>query len=783
MATAKRSTGIGAALPRKEDARHLAGQGRFVADLQFAGTREVAIVRSPLAHARLKGIEVPAGREAEVFTARDLAGVGTIQGDSTTPGYKPADYPALATDKVRFVGQAVALCLGDSRAEAEDLAQAVTLDLEELAAVASMARAAAADAPILHEAWGDNLMIESRFGGPIEEAVRGAAVKLSREYRLNRQCMAPLEGKAVLAYRDALRDQLVVYTSTQIPHLVRKGLSQCLHLPERRIRVVAPDVGGGFGFKAVLHPEEVAVAWLALRLGQPVRWVEDRREHLTAAANAREHRYEVTAYADAEGRLLALDALIEVDAGAYSIWPFHGGFEAAQAGASFPGPYVMQAYRGTTRSWATNKPPLQPYRGVSRTGICFALELTIDAIARAVGREPHEVRALNLPPPEAMPFTNIMNKEFDSGDYGESVRRAAAAIDVAAVRRRQRTPEPDGRLIGVGFATYTEQSAHGTKVFAGAGLEVLPGYEQARLRLTPDGGLEIEIGVQSHGQGMETTMAQVASEVLGIAPDEVSVVHGDTGVTPFSTGTYASRSMVMAGGAIGRAARALAGRIAGIAGHLLQCRAEEIRLEEGFARGPRGELTLAEVARALYVRPDQIPDELTAKGLEVLGTFKPSYDGGAFAYATHAVTVAVDPETGHVELLDYVIAEDCGTQVNPLIVAGQSVGGTAQGIGTALYEEVPYDDQAQPLASTLADYIMPGATEVPAIRLEHMETPSPNTEFGIKGMGEGGAIAPPAVIANAINDALRGLGVEVGETPMTPRRIWRALNRACGAAR
>ncbi|MDP6705658.1 MAG: xanthine dehydrogenase family protein molybdopterin-binding subunit [Alphaproteobacteria bacterium] len=770
--------GIGASHPRKEDARHLTGRGRFVADLQPAGCREVAFVRSPLAHARVRGIERPEGSEGSVFTATDMTGAAPIRGDSSTPGYKAADYPALATDKVRFVGQAVAMCLADNRAEAEDLAQEVFVDLEELPPVPDMVRAAAPDSPRLHEGWGDNLMIETRLGGDLAGVADAAAITITREIDLNRQCMAPMEGKAVLAEWDRGRQRLTVYTSTQIPHVIRRGLSICLHLAERQIRVITPDVGGGFGFKAVLHPEEVAIAWLAMQVEHPVRWSEDRREHLTAAANCREHHYLVTAHAAGDGRLLGIDVEIEIDAGAYSIWPFHGGFEAAQAGASFPGPYVLPAYRCVTRTFATSKPPLQPYRGVSRTGICFALELVIDAIAREVGREPHEVRALNLPEPEAMPYTNVMGKLIDSGDYPESVRRAVAAIDVDAVRRRQAEGESDGRQIGLGFATYTEQTAHGTKVFAGAGMEIVPGHEQARLRLAPDGALEIEIGVQSHGQGMETTMAQVASEVLGIDIDLVSVVHGDTGETPFSTGTYASRSMVMAGGAVGRGCRILAERIAEAGAALLQCEPSEVTVADGMAKSPGGETSFAEIANAVYARPDQLPEEVVAKGLEALGTFKPTYDHGAFAYATHAVVVAVDPELGEVELLDYVIAEDCGTKVNPLIVDGQTIGGAAQGIGNALYEEVPFDDQAQPLASTLADYLMPGATEVPAIRIEHMETPSPFTEFGIKGVGEGGAIAPPAAIANAINDALRADGVEILEAPMTPRRVFDAIQKA-----
>ena len=776
------AAGIGASRERKEDARHLAGRGRFVGDIKMVGLREVAFVRSPLAHARIRAVAAPAGREGGVFTAADMTGVAAMRAESWIPGFKAADYHALASGKTRFVGQIVAICLGETRAEAEDLAQEVVLDLEELPAVPDMATALAPDAALVHEGWGDNVMIATEIPGDMSAVADAAAHVIERRIKLNRQCMVPMEGKGVLAHVDPVRDQLVVETSTQTPHVVRKGLALCLDMTAARIRVVAPDVGGGFGFKAAMQPEELALAWLALRLGHPVRWTEDRREHLTAAANCREHAYDLKLYAAEDGRLLGLDVRIDVDAGAYSIWPFHGGFEAAQAGASFPGPYAIEAYNCRTRTVATNKPPLQPYRGVSRTGICFALELAIDALARRLGREPHELRQASLPPADAMPYTNVMGKLFDSGDYPESVRRAVRAIDVDAVRRRQAAGEADGRRLGLGIATYTEQTAHGTKVFAGAGIEVLPGHEQARARLAPDGSLELEIGVQSHGQGMETTMAQVAAEVLGIDNDLVRVRHGDTGETPFSTGTYASRSMVMAGGAVGRACELLAERIAEVAGHLMQCSPEEVTVADGMAHGPGAETTFAAVANAVYARPDQVPEEVVAKGLEALGTFKTTYDHGAFSYATHAVTVSVDPEIGDVRILDYVIAEDCGTRVNPMIVEGQTIGGAAQGIGTALWEEVSFDAQGQPLASTLADYLMPGATEVPNFRIEHMESPSPFTAFGIKGIGEGGAIAPPAAIANAINDALRDTGAEVLETPMTPRRVWEAIRRAGGAA-
>ncbi len=771
-------SGIGARVRRKEDERHLHGRGRFVSDILLPNLHDVAFLRSPLAHGRIRGVEIPADLKFRVYTAADLADVTPIRAVATVPGFKASDFPPLATDKVRYAGEAIAMCVARTRAEAEDMVDLVRPDLDELPAVCDVEAAVQPGSALVHEDWGDNLFLETVVGGDLGDLEMTAPVIVEREYKMARQVMNPMEGKAVLAYWDDTASQLVVYTSTQVPHTIRSGLSMCLGLPEEKIRVIAPDVGGGFGYKCVLQPEEICVAWLAMKRRHPVRWIEDRREHLTAGANTREHYYKIKAYADEQGKLLGLDATVTISVGAYSVWPFTAVIEAGQAGGNLPGPYVFDKYRCRTVSVATNKPPFTPYRGVARPGVCFAMDLTIDAVARAVGREPHEVRAENLVQPEQMPFTNITNKFYDSGDFPAGVREAVEKIDVAGIRARQAGGEPDGRLIGVGFATYVEQTAHGRPVFGAWGIAVVPGYENASVKLTADGGLEIRVGVQSHGQGMETTLAQIAHTELGIPLDRIAVIHGDTGTTPFSTGTFASRGIVMAGGAVATACRELIPRMAPIAAHFLQCKTNEVRLDGGMMKGPSGEVPLADIGRAWYLRPDQLPEEVNEGGLEVVMSYKPGIETGVFGYATHAATVAVDPELGSVEILDYVIVEDCGTLINPMVVEGQTYGGAAQGIGTALYEEMPYSPQGQPLASTLADYILPGPTEVPKIRIYHTETPSPHTAHGQKGVGEGGAIAPQAAIGNAINDALKPLGAEVGETPMTPNRILEAIETA-----
>ncbi len=770
--------GVGASIARKEDDRLMRGRGRYVGDFGLAGQFEAAFVRSPVAHALITGIDIPDDIRSRVFTHADMAGVKPIRAVSALPGFKPSSQPALAFEKVRQVGETIAICVAPGRAEAEDMADRVAVEFEILPAVSDMLAARDADAPLVHESWGDNVFLETGVEDDIESVAARAAVKITREFRTARQCMAPIEGKGVLAEWDGRLRQLTVISAAQLPHIVRTGIAECLGLDHASVRVIAPDVGGGFGYKGILAPEEVCIAWLARHLERPVRWLEDRREHLTANANCREHHYIVTGYADAEGRLLALDAEATVDAGAYSAYPFSACLEAAQIASILPGPYLMDAFRCKTWSVASNKPPILPFRGVARPGVCFALELVIDAIAREVGREPHEVRLDNVVRPEQMPFDNITAKHYDSGDYPECIRRAAAAIDVAGVRARQRSGEADGRRIGLGFSIFCEQAGHGTSVYSGWGIPMIPGFEQAAARLTPDGALELRVGVHSHGQGLETTLAQVANEVLGIDTDQVRVVLGDTAYTPYSTGTWGSRCMIMAGGATAEACKLLAVRIRQIGAGLLQVDPSSVRLEDGLVVSASGSVTLEEVGRTWYLRPQDLTDDADRQGLEVTGGYKPDRDSGTFSYACHAAVVAVDTATGEVEILDYAVVEDGGVLVNPMIVDGQVHGGTGQGIGTALYEEMPYADDGQPLAPTLADYLLPGPTEIPSIRVDHMETPSPYTTFGQKGIGEGGAIGPPAAIANAINDALAPLGVEISECPVTPRRLLAAIAAA-----
>jgi aerobic carbon-monoxide dehydrogenase large subunit len=768
---------IGASLLRKEDARYLHGHGMFIADVHVPGVQDVAFVRSPMAHAKLRNVAKPALSAGRVFTLADLGPINVLEAGPELSAHRHSPYPPLADQRLRYVGQTIAACVMPTRAQAEDLADEVRVELEELPAVVDVVAAMRADSPRVFDEWPSNAYISTTVNEGNPETLAAAPIRLRRRLRLNRQATVSLEGRGVLAYWDHRHDELVVYLSTQGGQVKRMALSRMLGLPERQVRVIAPDVGGGFGGKNRIMPEDVAVTALALKVGHPVRWIEDRREHLLASPHARDHTYDLTICAERDGTLLGIEGDIYIDAGAYALWPTGAFQEASMASRNLTGPYRIRHLKLNAHTVATNKAPMGPYRGVARPGATFAIERLVDEVARELGREPFELRRQNIVTASELPYKTAAGMKLDTGDYVAALDIARDKIDLPAIRKRQAQGEPDGRKIGVGFAFYTEQSGHGIVEFAKRKFRVIPGYESANVRMLPDGTVLIYVGVQNHGQGHETTLAQIAAHELGIDPATISVRYGDTAVGPYGFGTFASRSIVFAGGAVGKATRALAEKIRRIGAHLLQAEATAVRIEGGVVHGPSSKVGIAEIAFAANARPDQLPAGMEPL-LETTATYEPADSGGVFAYGTHAVMVAVDPDSGAVELLDYVVSEDCGTMINPMIVDGQIVGGIAQGIGTALYEEIPYNAQGQPLAANLADYLVPTAGEIPFIRIEHLVTPALTTEYGVKGLGEGGAIAPPAAIANAVADAFSDIGASFNETPLTPRRVVAELARA-----
>jgi carbon-monoxide dehydrogenase large subunit len=776
--------GIGARLPRLEDARFLEGRGQFCADIALPGTLHAAFVRSPHAHARIVAVRKPQGFEKRVFCADDLAGVAKMRSTAKLPGFKPSDWPILATGKVRHVGEPVAMAIGATPAEAEDLAALVEVDFEALPPVVTMADALKKTAPFVHDEWGDNVLVDLKLeAGDLAAAKAAAAHVVERSFRMNRMHPLPLEGRACLAAYDGRLDELVIYVAHQLPVPLQIGLSQVLGISQRRLRVVVPDVGASFGLKTYVESETVCVAWAAMQLRRPVRWIQDRYESLVCDANCRDYQCKIIGYADANGRVLGLECDVIVDSGAYSPWPWPAGIEGGLAIGNMQGCYDIRAFRGRAINVVSNKPAGQPFRGVARPLSCCGHEIVMDGIAQAVGIDPVEVRLRNFVRPEQMPYVSITKKTLDSGDYGAALKRAAELIDLPAVRARQKKAEPDGRLIGVGFASFYEQTAYGTGPFGYSawGIELVPGMEPAVARLTGDGELIVEVGTHSHGQGHETVFAQIANEVLGIAPAKVAVRFGDTSTSPAGTGTYASRSMVTTGGAVAEACRLLIAPITKIGAHLLQCKEGDVTIKNGRVNGAQGSVEFSEIGRAWYHHPEDLPADMDPGGLTATAGHK-AHDPGVFSYSAHAAVVAVDPDIGSVEVLDYAIVADCGTRVNPLLVEGQVLGGFSNGLGNALYEESEYDDLGQPTSTTLADYTAPTAPSVPDVKLAFLETPSPFSMFGIKGIGENGAVGPPASIVNAVNDALRPLGASIFETPISARRVREAIARARGGA-
>ncbi|MCC7017376.1 MAG: xanthine dehydrogenase family protein molybdopterin-binding subunit [Rhodospirillales bacterium] len=761
---------LGARITRLEDPRLVKGRGRYIDDLILPGTLHLRLARSPMAHARILKIDRTAVTadfpEARVYTGEDIGELG-VRANADWPEMQRSYQPLLARDKVRFVGEPVAAVLADDPYRAEDAAEALFIDYDPLPVIADVDGARMPDAARLFDDWRDNTFIQqTRRGGDIAAARSAAVHTIRRTYRTQRQAGVPMECRGAIAELDAGGRLLTVWSSTQIPHLLRTFLAEELDWPENRLRVVAPEVGGGFGVKGHVFVEEVLVAWLAIRTRRPVKWIEDRREHLIASIHARDHIHTLEAYLNGEGRLLGLKADITVDAGAYSVWPFTAGSDPGMVAKVLPGPYDFGAYEATFRAIATNKCPIGTYRGVGRPSAVFSQERLMDDIAAELKIDPVELRLRNVV--KKFPYKNVLGFSYDQGSYAESLLKAREVLaeDLAAARRR---PRGDVR-IGVGFALFVEQTAHGTPDFTRRRGPIETGYESARVEMYPDGCAVIETGIQCHGQGHETTFAQLAADRLGIAPGDIVVRHGDTLTSPYSVGTWGSRGAVLGGGAVDKASAAIGAKLRTIAAQHLQARPEDIELAEGFARlknQPDRSIPIRTLARWAHRSIEHLPPGLDPGLVET--AFVDGPPDGTYSNAVHAAVVEIDTGTGGIRLRRFVVVEDCGTVINPAIVEGQIRGGVTQGIGSALWEHFVYDQDGQPLTTNFADYLMPSAPEIPEIEIHHIETPSPITPLGMKGMGEGGAIGPAAAIANAVHNAL---GVAVNETPLTPDRVW-----------
>ncbi len=761
---------VGRSLRRFRDPVLLRGEGRFTADLAD-GAHTVRFVRSPVARGRIIAIET--GHPEQTFTATDLAGLKPIRPLLHRPDYVPVDQPILATDRVCYLGEPIAAVIGETPEQAEDLAAGVFVDIEPEGAVVDSDQALAPDAAAVHPQAAGNVLIEGKIRTPgVDAAFEAAAEIIEIEIRSHRQSAMPLEARAAHAAFDSASGRVTLTASVQMPHMLRTGLADILGMAEADLRVVAPDVGGAFGQKMSLAPEHAVVVWLARKLRRSMRWIEDRRENLMASFHSRDQHYVVRGAFDADYKLLAIDADLRCNVGAYSCYPVTCGVEPLMAMAEFPGPYDFQEYAVRARGIATNTCPVAPYRGVSRPVITLALERLMDCAAERFAVEPVEIRRRNLI--ASFPYKTVTGLEYDEGSYRQAIEMAEQAVDLAAFRIRQCEARGDGRYLGIGFSVFCERGGYGTPAFAARAMDITPGFETVEISMDPSGFVAARIGASPHGQGLETSLAQIIADELGMAPERIRIIHGDTDRTPYGWGTFASRSIVISGGASKRAAEKLKAQLCEVAAECLQADAGQITIKDSRAmvQGGDASIALSELARAVYHQSHQF----TGRDEPAL-TARATYDPfGTFSNACHAAIVEVDPETGQIDIERYVVVEDAGRLINPLIVDGQIQGGVAQGIANALFEEIVYDADGNLLTTLLMDYLVPTAAEIPEIEIYHLETTTGASITKAKGIGEGGTIGAPAAVLGAVSDALTPFNTGIFEMPITPERI-RALLR------
>jgi carbon-monoxide dehydrogenase large subunit len=748
----------GAIVKRCEDPRLLAGRGAFLDDLHPDGCLHAAFVRSLHAHARVLEVEMAAARARAdvraVLSGRLLLGeVAPLAPRLEGAGFVATAWSALAPEVARFVGEPVAVVAADSAYAAADAAEAVEVRYEPLPVIASVDAARAPDAARLHEAVPGNLLFHRRGGrGDVDAAFAHAAVRVAEAFSHGRVSAAPLEPRGLVAQWQG--ERLTVWTGTQVPHILRAALARAFVLDPGLVRVIVPDTGGGFGQKMHVLPEDLAVVALARLTGRPVKWLETRRENLMAAVQARQARAEVEAAADARGLLLGLRARVLSDAGAYHVFPTTQALEPLGIANILPGPYRTPAYAWEAFAFATNKPPLGAYRGVGMSFGAFAMERVLDLLAERLGLDPAEIRRRNLIPPDAYPFTSASGFVYDSGDFPRALADALALAGYKRLRAEQAAARAAGRLLGVGLSCYTESTGNGSRAYRDRGNEEVPGPESASVSLDSEGRVHCELSFPSQGQGFATTVGQLVADRLGVALEAVTVGQTDTDTTPMGSGTFASRGAIAQSGAADGAARRVRDRLLALAAERLEASAADLELVAGEARvrGVPG--------RGVQLR-DLVPSGAPISECEVFDPPGPTFSG-----AVHVAAVEVDGGTGRVTLRSYAVVEDCGPVINPLIVTGQIHGALSHGIAEALGEPLVYDADGQLLTGTLMDYALPVAADMPSFTVGHIETPSPLTPGGYKGMGEGGTIGAPAAIANAVADAVRALGVKVTGLPL-----------------
>jgi carbon-monoxide dehydrogenase large subunit len=764
---------FGVPLKRKEDGRLLVGAGRYLDDLRIPGLRHAVIVRSPHAHARVVAIDAAAARAAPgvvaVLTLEQLPELtGSVPPLVPSPEMKSYVHPVLAGSVVRHVGEALAVVVADDAYRAADAAELVRVDYELRPAAATPSAALAANAPRVHDRWGDNLAGRTQSG--VGDAARGfaeAAAVVDAEITYPRMTGAPIETRGVAAHVDPLSGVLNVWSSTQVAFAVRAGIAAILGIPEDRIRVRTPEVGGGFGVKGHAYPEDLLIPAVARAIGHPVKWVETRREHLLTAAGDRDQQHRARLGVRQDGTIAALETRFTRDHGAF---PTLGEAITLNTINHLVGPYRVPAYRAACDNVVTHKTFLAAYRGAGRPEAALVLDRLLDRAARALGMDPAELRRRNLIRPEQMPYrTGLAYRDgipiaYDPGDYVRGFDLLLERLDYAGWRKRQADTRGSARPIGIGLSAYVEGTGIGP-------------FEGADVRVDPGGTVFVRTGVSAQGQAHETTLAQICAARLDVPIEQVVVLGGDTDLVGFGMGTIASRVAAVAGPAVAASAEEIARRARLVAAERFECAPEDVVLAGGrvAVRGaPARSLSLGEVAR-FAVRSRALAG-LGSPGLQACGFFYPGTV--TWAFGAHGVALEVDVDTGQIGVLAYAAVHDCGRPINPMIVEGQVHGGIAQGIGAGLQEEIVYDDAGQLLSATLMDYALPRADQIPPLTVEHLEFPSVVNPLGIKGVGESGVIAPGAAIANAVDDALADRGVVVDRIPVTPARVFEMLRAA-----
>ena len=757
------SKSVGARIKRREDLSLIRGLGQYVDDVKLPEMLHVALLRSPHAHARIKSIDtVAAGQHpgvVAVVTGAELRDqIGTIPTTADNPTLRIPKHFVLAVDKVCYVGEGVAAVVAESRYTARDGIDLIQVEYDPLPAVTDPEKALAPDSPVIHSEWPDNLAFHwEQTQGEVEKAFKQADKVVKQKLVHQRLAPIAIETRGVVARYLSTGKELTVWSSTQIPHLLKTHLAKMLQLPEEQTRVIAPDVGGGFGSKLNVYAEEGLLAWMAMKLGRPVKWVEERRENIQATIHGRGQVGEVQAAVKKDGTILGLRYKVVADIGAYhqlftpAIPPF--------TGLMLSGCYKIPAIGIEVRAAFTNKMSTDAYRGAGRPEATYVIERLMDRIAQELDIDAVKVRRKNFPQPQEFPFKTATGLAYDSGNYQAALDKALKLAGYDKLRREQKQLRRRGRYLGIGVSTYVEICAMG------------PGFwEYGKVEVDPAGSVKVFSGASPHGQGQKTSFAQIVADELGVPMDDVDVIHGDTKIVAKGMGTFGSRATAVGGVAVYQAAEKVREKARDLASHLLEVDADDLVFSDGrFAvKGvPRRALTIQQIAgQAAKNLPKGSAASLSAES-----TFEPA--NFTFPFGTHVCVVEVEPETGNVEIKKYVAVDDCGKVINPLLVDGQVQGGIAQGLGQALYEGVVYDKNGQLLTGSLMDYALPRAANLPRFQLARTETPTPVNPLGVKGIGEAGTIGSTPAVVGAVVDALAPFGVTHIDMPLTPQKIWR----------